>query len=189
MSFGNYQLTDPKLIAQALNEFFTSAPLKIVQDINKIDPFVDLDDDEHVLSDNCTFDLHNKPVSHDEIFAALKLLEPKKTVDFNEISMFLIKKCALQLYIPLTHIFNLSFSTGTFPEKMKIAKVIPLFKSGDPTSPDNYRPISLLSNFSKVLEKVIAARLISYLEENKILSDSQFGFRKGHSNLVTIERL
>jgi hypothetical protein len=64
-----------------------------------------------------------------------------------------------------------------------IAKVIPIYKSGDRQSMDNYRPISLLSNFSKILEKIVAIRLTNFLEANNILSDHQFGFRKAHSTL------
>jgi hypothetical protein len=67
--------------------------------------------------------------------------------------------------------------------QLKIAKVIPIFKSGDSSKMDNYRPISLLSNFSKILEKIVANRLTNFLETNNLLSNSQFGFRKNHSTL------
>jgi retron-type reverse transcriptase len=63
----------------------------------------------------------------------------------------------------------------------EIAKVVPVFKSGDKTNPDNYRPISLLSSFSKSLEKVVSIRLTHFLEQEKILTKFQFGFRKSHS--------
>jgi len=129
------------------------------------------------------FDLENKPISHEEILSAINLLEPKKSTDFNNISMFLLKKCSLQIYIPLSHIFNLSFRLGKVPLKMKIARVIPIHKGGDNSDPDNYRPISLLSNFSKIIEKIMAIRLIDHLESNNIISDFQFGFRKGHSTV------
>ena len=65
--------------------------------------------------------------------------------------------------------------------QFKIAKVIPIFKSGDKSQMDNYRPISLLSSFSKIMEKIIAARLIEFLDNNNILSKWQFGFRTAHS--------
>ena len=67
------------------------------------------------------------------------------------------------------------------PSQFKIAKVIPLFKTGDKALPDNYRPISLLSSFSKILEKVVCIRLLNFLENNNILTPDQFGFRKSHS--------
>ena len=87
------------------------------------------------------------------------------------------------LIYPLHYIFNLSLKTGIVSIQFKIAKVIPIFKTGDRTSMDNYRPISLLSTFSKILEKLVAARLLSYLNQNGILSKWQFGFRSGHSTV------
>ena len=68
-----------------------------------------------------------------------------------------------------------------FPEKMKIAKVIPLFENGDPENIRNYRPISVLPWFSKVLQPIMYKRLFKYLCEEKLLYSKHFGFRKGHS--------
>ena len=82
------------------------------------------------------------------------------------------------------HYSNLTQSTFTVcwpPSQFKIAKVIPLFKSGDKSLPDNYRLISLLSCFSKIFEKVVCLRLLNFLENNNILTPDQFGFRKSHS--------
>jgi hypothetical protein len=79
------------------------------------------------------------------------------------ISTAMLKKVSLEIVTPLVHIFNQSLATGQIPEKFKIAKVIPIFKSGDALNPSNYRPISLLSTFSKILEKIVYTRLYSYL--------------------------
>jgi len=84
---------------------------------------------------------------------------------------------------PLQHCIQLSLSTGAFPSQLKIAKVVPIFKSGDPAAMDNYKPISLLNNFSKIYEKIMASRLTKYIEENGLLSPSQYGFRKNHSTM------
>ena len=81
----------------------------------------------------------------------------------------------------MTHFINLSIISGVFPDQLKIARVIPLFKSGDKSIFTNYRPVSVLPAFSKILEKVIYNRLLDYLNKHKILSDNQFGFRKHHS--------
>ena len=78
-------------------------------------------------------------------------------------------------------IFNLSLSTGIFFDKLKIAKVSPVFKNGEKDLLTNYRPISVLPCFSKILERVMYDRLYSYLTENKIPFKKQFGFRSGHS--------
>jgi hypothetical protein len=72
--------------------------------------------------------------------------------------------------------------TGIFPERLKHSTIKPLYKKGDKTDPSNYRPISLLTSFSKVIEKALYNRLIEYVNNNKILNSQQFGFRK---NLAT----
>ena len=85
----------------------------------------------------------------------------------------------------MKHVFGLSFATGLVPDQFKVAKVIPIFKSGDPRSADNYRPISLLNNFSKIIEKIMCLRLTAFLESNALISPFQFGFRS-HSTLHPI---
>lgn len=82
---------------------------------------------------------------------------------------------------PLVDICNSSLTLGQFPDDFKIAKIIPIFKKGQKCSIENYRPISILSVFSKILEKVMYNRLVPFLEKYNILSSSQFGFRKGKS--------
>ena len=82
---------------------------------------------------------------------------------------------------PLTHIFNLSLSSGVFTAELKIASVVPLFKTSDKSLFSNYRPVSVLPSFSKVLEKLVYDRIVDYLSKYEILTDNQFGFRKQHS--------
>jgi hypothetical protein len=82
---------------------------------------------------------------------------------------------------PLEIVFNASFATGIVPSKSKIARVIPVFKKGLQINVINYRPISLLSVFNKLLEKLMYKRLSSFLENLNILYDKQFGFRSQYS--------
>ena len=77
-------------------------------------------------------------------------------------------------------------SEGTFPDKLKTAKIIPLHKGGQKSNPSNYRPISLLPQFGKLFEKVIKQRIIDFLDENNIISKHQYGFRKSHSTELAI---
>jgi hypothetical protein len=79
---------------------------------------------------------------------------------------------------PVTFIFNKILSTGVFPERLKFSEVKPLYKKGDTTDYSNYRSISLLSSFSKIIEKIIYKRLYCYLTDNNILVNEQFGFRE-----------
>ena len=81
----------------------------------------------------------------------------------------------------LTKIFNKSIDLGTFPSKLKRAKIILIFESDDSTDPNNYRPISLFSCFDRIFEKLVYKRMNSFIEEKNILSTSQYGFRQGHS--------
>ena len=113
------------------------------------------------------------PVNEAEVIRIIKLCKPKDSMD--DISMWVLSRIAPHVVKPLVHIFNFSFSTGIFPSEMKIAKVIPLFKNKSDFS--NYRPISLLSQFSKILENIFNERLQQLLNTNNILSNSQYGFR------------
>ena len=75
----------------------------------------------------------------------------------------------------------MSISVGVYLSKLKMAKIIPIFKHGDSLDANNYRPISLLSNFNKIFEKLMCKRMESFIEASNILSSSQYGFRKAHS--------
>lgn len=95
--------------------------------------------------------------------------------------MNLVKFVRYEISIPMAHIFSLSLETGTFPEKFKISRTVPIFKQGDPALCDNYRPISLINTFSKILEKMVAIKLKNHLEINKLLYKHQYGFQHGLS--------
>ena len=82
---------------------------------------------------------------------------------------------------PLEIVFNSSFETGIVPDKFKIARVFPIFKNGLESNVSNYRPISLLSVFNRVLEKLMYKRLIKFNEKRNLIYDKQFGFRSHHS--------
>ena len=104
----------------------------------------------------------------------------KTSQGHDNISTKLLKETIDLILIPLTHIINQSFTSGIVPGNMKIAKIIPIFKSGNQEIMNNYRPISLLPAFSKLLEKLVCKRLTSFLESYKILYKHQYGFRKKH---------
>ena len=79
------------------------------------------------------------------------------------------------------HVSNLSITQGVFPHELKVAKVIPLFKSNDPMVFSNYRPVSVLPLFSKILERLMYNHLLSFVNKCQLLYEYQFGFRCGHS--------
>jgi hypothetical protein len=128
-------------------------------------------------------------VTEQEVSKTIRELKTKKSDDVNGMSTWLLKQCQIGLAGPLTEIINLSFKSGIFPNSLKAAKVIPIFKKGDTLQPSNYRPISILPVLSKVFEKLFMRRMLSFFEEFNILSNNQFGFRKGKSTVDAIIRL
>ena len=94
---------------------------------------------------------------------------------------YLLKQGSDIISIPLANLINLSISQGVYPAKLKISKIVAIFKSDDPTDPNNYRPISLLSIFNRIFEKLMYARMISFIEKHDLLYNAQYGFRKLHS--------
>ena len=170
-------LDDPALMACHFNNFFTNIASSTVRNINPSNKCP-----TSLISQNPnSFSFLDTPLTKKEILDATKLLADKKTPDYTGVSTNFIKQTISSLINPIFHILNLSLCTGTVPLQFKIAKVIPIFKSGERTSMDNYRPISLLSSFSKIMEKIVASRLLTFLDTNNILTKWQFGFRAGHS--------
>ena len=123
------------------------------------------------------------PTSLDEILRSIPDLKIGKASGIEELSAEVLKISALAIVPYLQKLINQTFSQGEFPDCLKIAKVIPLFKSGSKTDVDNCRSISLLPILSKVLEKIMYNRLIKFLDKNDILYEKQFGFRSKHSTV------
>jgi len=122
------------------------------------------------------------PTIPQEIFKIIESLDQKKTLGPNSIPTFILKQFNNFFSEKLSTIINLSFETGIFPNMCKIAKVIPIFKKDDELQCENYRPISLLPNFSKIFEKVIYNRMYEFLSKNDLIYKRQFGFRRDHSS-------
>ena len=121
-------------------------------------------------------------VTTNEIIKIVNNFKNKSSCDVNGISMNILKKVFIAVVQPFKYICNLSLNKGVFPEDMKIARVIPLYKAGDKNVFTNYRPVSILPHFSKILEKVFNNRLDNFLEKkNNVITDSQYGFRRNRS--------
>ena len=100
---------------------------------------------------------------------------------YDGISLRLLKLCKSTVIKPLLLIIRQVLNTGIFPEKLKIAKVIPIFKNGDEKLFSNYRPISILPSISKIIEKVVYQQIYSFFQQNELFYGSQYGFRSNHS--------
>ena len=122
-----------------------------------------------------------EPTSETEIIELITDLIPKNSGGYDNLSNKLLKKLLPALVNPLTIIFNKSLIEGIFPEAMKKADVVPLYKSKGHQESNNYRPISLLLTLSKLLEKIMYKRTYSFLESSGQIYKSQYGFRTAHS--------
>ena len=121
------------------------------------------------------------PVDETEIDRLIRDLPNKKSYGYDKINNCLLKELRPVITHPLTIVFNKSLAEGVFPNSMKHADTVPLFKSKNKTDCNNYRPISLLITMSKLLEKVMYNRTLQFLDKHQLLYISQYGFRKKHS--------
>ena len=171
-------ITDPIQISNEFNKYFSNIGNKLTNTI----PSSKLSADHYMnLQPKNISSVFISPTSDNEILNIVRQMKNKKSSGTDNLSSQLLKTCIWSILTPLTDIFNASLMTGIFPDKLKIAKIIPIFKKGDQSQYSNYRPIALLSNLSKILEKLMYKRLSSFLNKHKIISNSQYGFLKNKS--------
>ena len=168
--------TNPVEIANQFNNFFADVGTSISNSTHptKVLP-------ESFIQHTDKPDLVLNQTSPESIINILKLLKPKTSADIDGISIKLLKTLAQEISVPLSHIFNLSLNQGVFPMALKSSRVTPIFKAGNSEVCDNYRPISLQSSISKILEKIVSINLTNHLDINNLIYKNQFGFQKGKS--------
>ena len=118
------------------------------------------------------------------MFSLLPKLCKSKATALDVISAPLLKECADLIADPMCAIFNQSIRSGTFPEEWKCAKVIPLFKEGNHSDLNNYRPISIVPIVPNEFEHIIYDQVYGYLTENNLIPSQQSGFRSVHSTVT-----
>ena len=168
----NGTVTQPMDISNGLNNYFSS----IGQDLNHNVPPASKNFNEYMLpATECKFEF--TPVTEEEVIKLVTSLN-NASAGHDGIPMFLYKNNIGILSKIITSICNRSLQSGTFPSELGVAKVTCIHKGGDKSNPANYRPISILSSFSKILEKLVEVRLQNYLESNNLFTRNQFGFRR-----------
>ncbi|RVE41685.1 hypothetical protein evm_013673 [Chilo suppressalis] len=165
----NSYVTQPIEIANAFNDYFINDTLDNNNYTNKIEL-------SGIKSNLKTIFL--APVKPKEVYRVIMSLKNTTSVGFDGFSTKVIKNVGHLIAVPLSHVINLSFDTGVFPKKLKQAIVKPLFKKGDRENISNYRPITLLSILSKVVEKIIYKNIYNFFEKYDIFIKEQNGFRK-----------
>ena len=178
----NSMTNDKIKIANGFNNFFaivgkTLARKIPVSNIRPLDFLTNLTQNANSIFLN--------PVIPDELIKLLSQLN-KSASGYDDFQPLIVKQCKDIILDPLLHIYNQSFQKGIFPEQLKVAKVTPIYKKESTHLFTNYRPISILSVFSKILEKLMHARLISFINRFEILYTNQFGFREKRSTSMAI---
>ena len=173
-------ISDKNEIAGIFNTFFANVSHKISEDINSTKSHIDY------LKNSVTSSMVLSPPTPNELATQLKRSNANKSTSDNKIPTKLLIIAADVLPPYLAYLVEYMFTQGIFPDELKIAKVIPIYKTGSNQSVENYRPISLLSLFSKVIEKLIKSRLISFLNKNQNLYERQSGFREKHTTIFPL---
>ena len=164
-------------IANAFNEYFMNIGEKLAGNIHYTGSL----SFENYLKKSKENEFSFSQITEKQVETVIDNLSNKHSSGVDGISTNLLKECKTPLIPALTLIINQTLSTGIFPEKLKVAKVVPLFKNGTNTVISNYRPISLLPAMSKVFEKILYNQLYQYFDSNNLFYKIQYGFRKNHS--------
>ena len=125
------------------------------------------------------------PVTENEVRNILGMIKDS-AVEWDGLKAFIMKQIKEVIVTPLVRICNLSLMTGIFPVELKIANLVPIFKSGDNMVFSNYRPVSMVPIFSKLLERLVYNRLIEFINDDKLLYDFLFGFQRGKSSQLAV---
>ena len=184
LNIDNETITDDLTISNHFNNFFTSVAKNLVNKIPKTPKSFN-----SCLKNSNENSFFLSLTTEEDFENILSTLKTNKRAEPGSVPTRIPKDFKKCLSKPVSNLINLPFSLGTFPKILKQAKVISIFKKGDQQNCNNYRPISLLSNISKIIEKLIHKQLSVFLEINNCLYTHQYGFRNQHSTthaLITI---
>lgn len=165
------------LVANAFNEYFSTVVQRLLAGVNQSVPrFPGSGSTKRSVNSFVCGD-----VTPSEIAEIVVKMPNKTSKGLDDINIIFIKNYLDDLLIPLSHLYSLSLNQGIFPKSFKTAVIIPLLKKGDPEMISNYRPISILSTLSKILEKIVHKRLLGFLIKYSYFSPKQYGFLPGKS--------
>ena len=171
----NIIIKDPFEIANSFNDYYTNLGQNLAEKIERSHVATPLQ-----LTHNAN-SIYLSEVTIPEVEEAIKELKNNKLPGIDNIKSETIKKISALIVKPLAHLINMTIKQGKVPSVFKVGIIKPLYKSGVKDEVSNYRPITLISNFAKIFEKIIKKRLVSFLNKYKIISDRQYGFRENRS--------
>ena len=125
----------------------------------------------------------------DDVLDIISKLSNTSACGLDEIDTYSIKLVKYIITPALTHIINLSLSSGIFPTIWKSSKIVPLFKKDDPLCPYNYRPVAIIPVLSKVMERAVCNQMVKYLTENELIHPCHHAYRKNHNTTTAIVQM
>ena len=174
-------ITYQKKVADNFNTFYTNVALSLAKKMRKSTNHFG-----EYLPNASTNSLFLTPVTQAEVEDKISSLNENKAPGSYGLPVEIVEMSKTLISAQLSDIFNQSFQFGVFPDKLKLACVTPIHKGNSKLNMTNYRPISILPTFNKILEKLMYKRLINFLEKNKILFQHQFGLKKNKSTSLAI---
>ena len=169
------------MICNSFNEYFVNVANNLNRD--KYSNNHDIPEFSEFLKDPNTSTIFLEPINNGEIEDIIAKLSNYKA---NDISPLLLKPLRQKFSYVLAYLFKSCMLAGVFPNELKLAKVIPLYKSGNRNCTSNYRPTSILPTISKIFEKLLHKRIYNFLEHSNVIYDYQFGFRQSHSTIHAV---
>ena len=163
--------------ASYINDFFTDIGPNLASKFNEKWKYFGIENENSI---------NDIEIIEGYVYDFVKDINICKSSGFKEISSQCLRDALLALIPQLCYIFNQSIKTCKFPDKWKVATIVPIFKGGNKEDVSNYRPVSLLPVTGKIFEKLIHYQIVNYLDNNEFLSNKQNGFRKGRSTLDSI---
>ena len=175
------EITDDNAMSNAMNDYFCSIGQNIANTMNSGNT-----DFRQYLQNRIQNTFYLKPIIPNDVLKEIDKLKTKKSSGPDNLPNKIIKESKYNLIEPLTILYNSVFLHAKYPDKWKLAKVIALHKKGSLSLPENYRPISLLDCFGKILERLIYKQMFSFITKYSILFIYQYGFRHGHSTTLAL---
>ena len=166
-------IEDPNVITNEFNTYFANAGKNVAKTIGET-----LTQPENFLKSKNAPSLEFSLTSQGEIVDIIRGFQLKSSYNIDGVSMKLLKAVAVENSTPLAHIFNLSLKKAVFPTSLKLSRIVPIHIGGKSELCDNYRPIALLSSFSKILEKIVSLKLVNHLEYHNCFLLRQLGFQR-----------
>ena len=183
LNIDNNRCFDKSIVSEHFNNYFTNVDSTLV---DQLPPSNGKYEREHFLDFCRSLSVNSSSfcfseVSENNILSILYKLNSSKITGLDLLSPRFIKDGAKLIASPLTHILNLSLSTGEIPVNLKSAKVMPIYKKNSKMEAGNYRLISILNMISKLFERIVYQQLNTYLQTHNLLDEHQSGFKSSYS--------